>query len=681
MRCDLAFTSSQIILCPGLVLEGSRFFAIETAVDMSSSDDEEVVVGPEPYGRRLLRAAFSCFTVLAVAYLSIKAICEEMPDSCQRAYGYVPGWLIALEPILHQFAPYVNFIGTGFKQGWQKAQPEIKKAWNEAEPGFTAVTTSIDAHLEGWHPWQVAVISSLSTAVVLWLTGKVVEWLHTVNDVGVKAYSLRALKCVPGVQGYINKELAKVAQEIWQDVSKNGIPKDDPPLMVLPNEGFTFDRLKEWIEVKAATSSASAAVGRSRMSGSVYFPQSEKHAELLQLAYRAFTSANPLHGDAFPAVRRMEVEVVAMTASLLGGGPQGNRHVCGMMTSGGTESILSAVKASRDFMQMVKSTKRPEMVIAESAHPAYFKAASYFGLKLVKVPVDKKSFRLTATAVKGAITPDTILVIASAPGYPHGVMDDVADIATVALRARVLLHVDACLGGFVLPFARKLGYPIPPFDFSLAGVTSMSVDTHKFGLSHKGTSVVLFAGPKLRSQLYTAVTEWSGGPYISPGFPGSRSGSLIATAWASLASIGMSGFLELTAGIMETCIAFKDGLGSRFPDLEVMGQPEMSVIAFRSTSRSLNIYQLNDMLSKKGWHLSALHLPPALHMCFTASHTPETAEQLLQDIAACREALLSGEGNAEGGSAKLYGMSSSLPDRKLVGDILSIYQDIQLSLY
>ena len=244
-----------------------------------------------------------------------------------------------------------------------------------------------------------------------------------------------------------------------------------------------------------------------------------------------FSTANPLHPDAWPSVCRMESEVVAMTASMLGGDSSSTsssaraNSVCGCMTSGGTESILLAMKAYRDYASSRRwrwrgsSRARPEVVLAPTAHAAYWKAAEYFGLRLVLVPVSK-DMRLSGASVRRALSRNTVAVVASAPSYPHGVVDDVAGIAAVARAGGVPLHVDACLGGFVLPFARKLGWPVPPFDFDVPGVTSMSVDTHKFGQAHKGTSVLLWASPSLRRHQYTRITDWSGGLYISPSMAG-----------------------------------------------------------------------------------------------------------------------------------------------------------------
>lgn len=304
------------------------------------------------------------------------------------------------------------------------------------------------------------------------------------------------------------------------------------------------------------------------------------HQRLLDEAYVAFSSSNPMHADLFPASRCMEVEVVRMTASILGGGPLGESSVCGAMTSGGTESILTAVKASRDYAMAKKGITQPDMVVAVSAHAAFYKAAEYFGIRLIRLPVGP-DYRLSARAVARAITKNTVLVVASAPGFPHGVVDDVAGIAAVAQRHGVLCHADCCLGGFVLPFAARLGYALPRFDFSIPGVTSISVDTHKYGQGHKGTSVVLYRTPELRRCQYTSITDWTGGLYISPGFAGSRSGALIATAWASLVHMGEDGYLRATAAIMEAATQFKEGL-QEIPQLEMVGNPEGSVVAFKA---------------------------------------------------------------------------------------------------
>ncbi|KXZ51445.1 hypothetical protein GPECTOR_12g408 [Gonium pectorale] len=465
------------------------------------------------------------------------------------------------------------------------------------------------------------------------------------------------------------------------------------PLTVLPSAGSPAQAVLAKLQQRAAAD-VKLSDGPSLLSGAVYMPAVGEHRSLLDAAHSLFSLTNPLHADVFPSVRQMEAEVVAMTAGLLGGGPGGaNPNVCGAMTSGGTESILSAVKASRDFVAARRGITQPEMIIGVSAHAAYWKAAEYFKIKLHVVPVGR-DFRLHASSVRRRLNRNTVLVVASAPGFPHGLVDDVKGIAQLAARAGICCHVDACLGGFVLPFVRQLGGRVPPFDFSVRGVTSMSVDTHKFGMAHKGTSVVLYASPQLRARQYTRVTEWSGGLYISPGIAGSRPGALIASAWASLLHLGADGLRSATREIMAARDTLVSGIVTQVPELEVIGEPDMGVVAFRaaapaaaaaptrgSAAPPVNVYVLGDWLTERGWHLNALQAPPALHFCFTAMNA-RAAPALVAALRAGVDALLADPGAAaaaaKSGSAPVYGMSNVSPDRGMVGEFLVAYQDVML---
>ncbi|GFH08043.1 uncharacterized protein HaLaN_02942 [Haematococcus lacustris] len=320
--------------------------------------------------------------------------------------------------------------------------------------------------------------------------------------------------------------------------------------------------------------------------------------------------------------------------------------------AGGTESILLAMKASRDWAAAKRGVRQPEIIIARSAHAAYFKAAEYFAMKLVVVQPGK-DLRLSGSTVRRALTRNTAVVVASAPCFPHGVVDAVEDIAQVCRRAGVCLHVDACLGGFVLPFARKLGYPIPGFDFSVPGVTSMSVDTHKFGLAHKGSSVVLYASPELRAHQFTSITDWSGGLYISP-------------TMAALVEQGR----------------FREGV-QQIPELQVLGHPDMCLVAFAAARKSsVNVYKLKDLMTAKHWSLNALQQPAALHFCFTAAHVngkTDVVAQLLEDLKEGVRALVANPEAVSGGSAPMYGMSNVTPDRGMIAEFLVAYQDVMLA--
>ncbi|OJH42430.1 pyridoxal phosphate-dependent decarboxylase family protein [Cystobacter ferrugineus] len=411
------------------------------------------------------------------------------------------------------------------------------------------------------------------------------------------------------------------------------------------------------------------------VSGAVYHGDSE-HIDFLNRVYALNSQSNPLHVDLWPSATKFEAEVVAMTAHLLGaaeanaGRPE-DEHICGSLSSGGTESIMLATKTYRDQARAERGIEHPEMVAPASAHPAFDKAAHYFGVRMIRVPV-AADYRADVQATRKVLSRNTVMVIGSAPSFPHGVIDPIEELSELARERGIGFHTDACLGGFVLPWARELGYPVPGFDFRLPGVTSISADTHKFGYAAKGTSVVLYRGTALRSHQYFTSTEWPGGIYFSPTFSGSRPGALIAAAWASLVSTGDAGYREATRRILETADVIKRGIRA-IPGLYVLGEP-LFVIAFGSDS--LNIYQVMDRLSAKGWNLNGLHKPPAVHLCVTQRHTqPGVAERFLADLRAAVEEVRANP-NDKGTMAPVYGMAGTVPFRGLVSDLLKKYMDL-----
>ncbi len=365
-----------------------------------------------------------------------------------------------------------------------------------------------------------------------------------------------------------------------------------------------------------------------RVFGLVYHISEEIEA-LLKEAYLLFFAENGLNPTAFPSLRKFETEVVSMTASLLGGDEQ----VRGNITGGGTESVLLAVKTARDWARVHRpQIHTPEMILPRSAHPAFEKAAHYFGVRPVYVPL-RSDFRADVEAMKKAITSQTILLVASAPSYPHGVVDPIPEIAMLAQEHGLLFHVDACVGGFMLPFVRKLGYAVTPFDFQVPGVTSISADLHKFGYAAKPASVLLHRSPELRRYQMFVSTDWPGGIYPSPVIAGSRPGGPIAAAWALLHFLGEEGYLQITARVMETTKYLQAGI-SALPGLKILGEPEMSVFAVASDS--LDVYELGDELSLRGWHLDRQQFPPSLHMTVNYVHTA-VREEFLRDLAECVE--------------------------------------------
>jgi sphinganine-1-phosphate aldolase len=311
------------------------------------------------------------------------------------------------------------------------------------------------------------------------------------------------------------------------------------------------------------------------------------------------------------------------------------------------------------------------VVAPATAHVAFDKAAQYFGIRLVRVPVGP-DYRADVAAMARAVTRRTVALVGSAPTFPHGVIDPIEDLAAVAAERRIGFHTDACLGGFVLPWARRLGYDVPAFDFSVPGVTSMSADTHKFGYAAKGTSVVLYRGTELRSHQYFTATEWPGGLYFSPTLAGSRPGGLSAACWAAMVATGEDGYLEATRRVLATGAAIRDGIAA-IPQLRVLGDP-LWVIAFASDT--VDVYRVLERMTRRGWSLNGLHRPAAVHLCVTLRHTePGVGERFLADLRSSVAETLAQPGD-DRGLAPVYGLAATLPFRGVVRDLLKRYIDL-----
>jgi glutamate/tyrosine decarboxylase-like PLP-dependent enzyme len=426
----------------------------------------------------------------------------------------------------------------------------------------------------------------------------------------------------------------------------------------LPEQGR--DRAEVLAEVEEYARSEQPRWEEGYASGAVYNGDPE-HLAFLARVYAAHSQSNPLHVDLWPSATKFEAEIVSMTRALLNGGEE----VVGTVSSGGTESILLAMKAYRDH------TGRRKIVAPATAHAAFDKAEQLLGVELVKVPVGA-NLLADVDAMAAAIDDDTAVVVGSAPGFPHGLVDPIEALSELARARGIGFHTDACLGGFVLPFAERLGYDVPPFDFRLPGVTSMSCDTHKFGYAAKGTSVVLYRGNELRQSQYFAVTDWPGGMYMSPTLAGSRPGALSAACWAALVTVGEQGYIDATRRILEAAAEIKQGIAA-INGLRVLGDPLFNV-AFASDE--LDVYRIMDAMSARGWSLNGLHRPSCLHICTTLRHAqPGVTERLLTDLRAALAEVREAPA-AEGGMAPVYGMAATLPDRTVVADVLKTYMDL-----
>ena len=350
-------------------------------------------------------------------------------------------------------------------------------------------------------------------------------------------------------------------------------------------------------------------------------------------AHALASSANGLDPTAFPSLLRMENDLVSAASALLGGVP----GVVGSVTSGGTESCLLAVLAARDAHPEIAA---PSIVLPTTAHAAFHKAAHLFGLRRIDVPVDPVTFRADPAAMAAAIDGSTVLVVASAPSYAHGVLDPIAEIAAAASARGVRMHVDGCIGGWVLPYFARLGADVPPFDFRVPGVTSISVDLHKYAYCPKGTSVLLHASAELRRSHYFASAAWPGYTMLNTTIQSTRSGGPLAGAWAVVRHLGSEGYLALAESTREAVSRIRSGI-SEVPGLRVLGDPVSTLIAFTGAEDGFDLFTVADEMKVRGWYVQPQFAfessPVNLHLTVTAANHGSEKE-FLTDLAASVDA-------------------------------------------
>ncbi len=475
----------------------------------------------------------------------------------------------------------------------------------------------------------------------------------------------RRLKAIPQVQAKIEEQYDDLMHDL--EASVKPYRTEFASFTRLPTAGRARDEILT--EMEALCEIEKPRWQNGYASGAVYHGDAE-HITFLNRVYALNSQSNPLHSDLWPSATKYEAEIVSMLVHLLGADATQD-EICGTVSSGGTESILLAMKAYRDWARDRKGITQPEMIMPVTAHAAFEKAAQYFNIKPIRIPVDQ-SYRAEVAAARHAITRNTITIVGSAPSFPHGMIDPIEELSEIACQHQIGFHTDACLGGFILPFAEKLGYDIPPFDFRLPGVTSLSVDTHKYGYAAKGTSVVLYRGTELRHYQYYTTADWPGGLYFSPTFAGSRPGALSAACWAALVAIGEQGYVDATKKILETAAQIRAGIES-IPQLHVLGDP-LWTIAF--VSETVDIYKVMDFMTERQWSLNGLHRPAAVHLCVTLRHTqPGVAERFVADLKAAVDHVKAHPA-AHGTLAPVYGLAATIPFRGMVKEMLQRYLDL-----
>lgn len=394
----------------------------------------------------------------------------------------------------------------------------------------------------------------------------------------------------------------------------------------LPDHGLPAG---EVLERLAALKSDDRDWRGGRVFSLVYSAGAEVH-HLLEQALALYAAENGLNVLAFPSIGVMQHDLVRNTASLLGADhPDAGGEVEGYVTSGGTESLLQAVKTARDVARE-RGIARPSMVVASSGHAAFTKGSDYFDVELRRVPVDA-DFRADPAAMEAAVDGSTILLVGSAPAYPSGVVDPIATLAAVARRHDLLFHVDACMGGYLLPFLTDLGHFDQPFDFRVPGVTSMSADLHKYGYAAKGVSTILYRTHALARHQVFVTTEWDGGLYASTTVAGTRPAGPLAAAWAVLMHLGRDGYLSLTDTAYRAARRLREGIES-VTGLAVRGDPPATVMAFGAADpESLDVFAVGDRLAASGWYLDRQTGPDSLHATVHAG-SADSVDALVADL-------------------------------------------------
>ncbi len=425
-------------------------------------------------------------------------------------------------------------------------------------------------------------------------------------------------------------------------IPPRGIPHDD----LLAKMGTFREKDADWKD--------------GRVFSLVYYG-GDAHHELLKKAHNLYFAENALNPIAFASLKRMEAEVMRMTASMLNGGPE----AVGTMTSGGTESILLAVKTARDRARSKnKKLTKPNLVAPETIHVAFDKAAAYFGVEIRYARL-REDLRADVRDLESLIDSNTVMIAASAPQYPHGVVDPIEEIAEIARGKSIPFHVDACVGGFVLPWLERLGEPIPLWDFRVPGVTSISADIHKYGLAPKGASTITYRNMSYLKHQFFVSTDWPGGIYASPTMPGSRSGGAISAAWAAMMALGEEGYMHHAGEAMKSARQLAAGIAS-IPSLEVLGSPDAPIVSYRAKKESkLDIFAVADQLEDRSWSVDRMQNPNCIHCTVTSNHA-RIIDEYLEDLRSAVEHLESHPELEARGNAAMYGMMAKVPFRGMV---------------
>jgi len=485
---------------------------------------------------------------------------------------------------------------------------------------------------------------------------------------GLRSYFLGIVLPYVKMLPPVKKELEKEAQKVRDSLRPTMCKDLTQPRDTLPEKGLAKQDLCKLMEERHELDTKYWKDGK--VTGSIYSGEQE-HMEFIGEVYKKWAYTNPLHPGIHPSVRQMDAEVVQMVVNMYNGGPD----ACGSFTTGGTESILMSMKAYRDWGKAEKGITDPNIVICDTAHAAFDKGGQYFGIFVKHCRAVPGSQEIDIRHLKSLIDSNTVAIVGSACQYASGCIDPIEEMAQIALKNKIGLHVDCCLGGFLVPFMDKAGFPLKPFDFRVKGVTTISCDPHKYGFAPKGCSVVMFSEKRLRHYMYSFITDWTGGIYATMGILGSRPGGPVAATWASMMKHGEEGYVATTKLIVGATKRAGDAVKA-IPELQLLGRTDVCVVAFTTTPASgLNIYSLGDcMKARTGWDMATLQNPPGIHMAFTMP-TAKNIDTFIADLRSSVKALKEDvKGEFAGGNAGIYGTVASIPPA-LVQESVKVYLD------
>mgnify|MGYP000521873818 CR=1 FL=1 len=498
------------------------------------------------------------------------------------------------------------------------------------------------------HPNTISYIIILTSYYSIFKLGQISFFMYK----NPKKYLMK----IPILRDRIYSEIKKNTKGLEIDLNTDYLNYTE-----LPEHSYSNDELQAQIK-----NMKSYQKDKKKISGIIYHGELE-HLDKLGKIFNQFVTSNPLHPDIFPEIREMEIDIINMTKHMY----KGDNECCGNLTYGGTESLLLACLTYRDYFKEEKGITKPNIVCFNTVHPAIDKAGHYFNIEIRKVNVKTHSNTGSVNNIKKMVNNNTILIIGSAPSYPHGIIDPIIEMSNLALERKVGFHLDACMGGFLLPFLdnfTEINFKECP------GITSISLDTHKYGYSLKGSSVLLIKSWKYKKYQHFIQKDWNGGIYATPTMMGSKSGALIASTWASMLYTGKNEYTRIAKQIQDNVNLIKDTFSNN-NIVSIVGEPNLNIIGMKCRDNNkwdINIYHIIEKMKEKEWNLTIMQKPASFHFCLTKLHTIEICQKFIQDLKDSINKLKNENKNERHltGSVALYGSSQGVKEGLFIEEVI-----------